>query len=283
MLSYLALHKKTSHAFGCGVFLWLLFGSALLAAECGRGEGAVVVVKKVIDGDTLRLQDGRSVRLLGVNAPEVTHGANAGQPFGVESRAAVVAFIARANKKVRLTAEAQALDAYGRSLAHVYDLQGRSLAVNLLAQGMALQIAVPPNTDQAACLLAVERKARQSRLGLWRSDFWAAKGATGLGVKDKGFRLVRAKVAAVTINKSVWLELDGNLAVQIPRRYWRDFTLANGEPYKQKDWLALRGITIEVRGWINPRTGRSTSGAGKRYKPLIMQLKSSASLQIHGF
>jgi endonuclease YncB( thermonuclease family) len=104
-----------------GVFLCLcsLFLPSAAVAECGFPTGELVQVARVSDGDTLKLQDGRSVRVLGINAPEIVHGNRPGQPLGRESRAAAQAFIDASKGKVRLGFERETHDHYGRFLAHV--------------------------------------------------------------------------------------------------------------------------------------------------------------------
>lgn len=257
-----------------GVFLCLLLVLPA-AADCGlpAGSGSLQKVVRVSDGDTIKLDDGRSVRVLGVNAPELAHGNRPAQPLANEARLAAQAFIQRAGGKVRLGFEREKADRYGRLLAHVYDTRGRSLAAELLQKGMALQIAVPPNIAQARCLSAFERRARKGSIGVWRHQYWNAYPAVLLSPRDAGFRHVRGKVVRVDVNSSAWLELEGNLAVRIAKQDWPEFG------NNRRDWLALQGKTIEVRGWLlarKPKKGRD----GKSFKPLLLQLRSATSLQL---
>jgi len=41
------------------------------------------LVKRVVDGDTLLLDNNRFVRYIGINAPEVQHGNENEEPFGI--------------------------------------------------------------------------------------------------------------------------------------------------------------------------------------------------------
>src|SRR5690606_5958204 len=81
-------------------------------------------VAQVVDGDTLRLRDGRTVRLLAINAPELANDGNPEQPLARASREAVVAFIA-GTEFVQLSFESRRADRYGRILAHVTHPSGR--------------------------------------------------------------------------------------------------------------------------------------------------------------
>lgn len=253
-----------------GVFLCLFFPLAVMA-ECGLPSGDSVLVARVSDGDTLKLQDGRSVRVLGINAPEIAHGNVSGQPFGRESRAQAQVFVDAAKGKVRLGFERQTKDRYGRLLAHVYDARGRSLAAEQLRSGMALQIAVPPNHAQMDCLSPLERGARNNKQGLWRSVYWQALSIQLLRGDETGFRHVRGRIVKVDINSAVWLEFEGQLVVRVAKKDWALF--AN----KKSDWLNLKGKEVELRGWISLR---QLSRQYRQFKPLIMQLRSPSSLKV---
>lgn len=260
-----------------GVFLCLfsLFSPALVVAECGLPAGELVQVARVSDGDTLKLQDGRSVRVLGINAPEIVHGNKPGQPLGRESRAAAQTFIDAGNGKVYLGFERETHDHYGRLLAHVYDSRGRSLAAAQLSSGMALQIAVPPNIAQMDCLLSAEREARQKSLGVWRNKYWQPLPTLSLRGDEAGFRLVRGRIAKVDINSAVWLELEGKLVAKIAKKDWPLFAdQKNG--WQKSDWLTLKGKAVELRGWIRPQQSRRS----QQFKPLVMQLRSASSIKV---
>lgn len=258
------------------VSLWPIKG----LAECGSSSGASVQVVRVSDGDTLKLQDGRSVRVLGINAPEITHGKKAGQPLGRESRAAAQVFIDRAQGQVRLGYEREQRDHYGRLLAHVYDDRGRSLAAEQLRTGMAMQVGVPPNIAQAQCLAAVEQVARNKKLGIWRNQYWQPLPANSMRGDETGFRLVSGRVAKVDINSAVWLELDGKLVVRIAKKDWPLFdkeSFGNEKfGHDKRAWRALLGRKIELRGWINQQKSKRS----QQFKPLVLQLRSPSSLRV---
>lgn len=249
-----------------GVFLCLLFALPVFA-ECGKPEGVLLSVKHVADGDTLKLADGRSVRVLGINAPELARGNKPAQPYGQASRSAAQQFVRQADGRVRLGFERERTDHYGRLLAHVYDAKGRSLGAAMLQQGMAAHIAVPPNTVQADCLQPFEQAARTSGLGLWRDRYWNYAPADQLSPKEGGFRVVSGRVQKVEVNSSVWLELKGNLVVRIARQDWLGFG------YTKQQWLSLKGQSVAVRGWIQVREARQ----GR--KPLVLQVRTPHALQ----
>ncbi len=264
--------KKTPASLLAGVFLCLL-SSASVLAECGRPDTASIAVAKVQDGDTLKLSDGRSVRVLGINAPEITVGQKRGQPLGQEALVSARKFVAQAGGEVRLGFDVEKRDHYGRWLAHVYDNSGRSLAVEQVRAGMAFQISVPPNRAQESCLSSVEARARKNPSGVWRNSYWSSFPSTSLTTSDTGFRLVRGKVARVDVNSSVWIELEGELVAQIKKSDWQAFG--------RSDWQSLVGKTLEVRGWITARKDSGSSKEGKRrFKALVISLRAPSSLKV---
>jgi micrococcal nuclease len=86
-------------------------------------QGDFDVVERVVDGDTLVLQSGERVRLIGVDKPETKHPSKPVQYFGKEASAFTRRMVER--KRVRLefdqanTARGHK-DRYGRTLAYVF-------------------------------------------------------------------------------------------------------------------------------------------------------------------
>ena len=246
------------------------------------GIGEAAVVERVYDGDTLKLRDGRHVRILGINTPEVDHGKEkTGQALGDEARLSAEAFFKK-DANVRLFYDVQRVDRYERTLAHVYNPKGESLSAYLLRLGLGFHVAVPPNLGLNQCLQAQEQVARQKHLGVWRDPAWRALPARGLTMRDTGFKRVVGRVDKVRVAQSVWLELDGPLVIKISPA-----DLAN---FSHKDWRSLTGKTLEVRGWVTERGGEEGSGKGKNekgrpaakrsYKSLLIQPRIESNLEL---
>lgn len=276
--------KKTPSAktfgvllFGLPIFLWSTYANA----ECKpQGIGEVAKVDRVYDGDTLRLTDGRHVRILGMNAPEVDHGKKqTGQALGEEARIATEAFFKK-DKTVRLFYDVQRVDRYERTLAHVFDSKGNNLSGYLLRNGLAFHVAVPPNLGMNECLHGEENIARRKQLGVWKHNEWQAKPASTLKMTDTGFKRIQGKVVKVRQEKSIWLELDGPLVIKISPSDKKNFSV--------QQWQSWKGKRIEVRGWITNRgTGvvkddgfDSKAKAKKPFKPLVVQPRISGALEL---
>lgn len=122
-------------------------------------------VLEVIDGDTLVLAGGEHLRILGIDTPETRHPDLRGpQPMGPEASARLQSLVE--GREVGLEREAQDRDHYGRLLRHVW-LGRRLVAEQLLEEGLAWRLVLPPNTGHAERLARAEARARAAGRGLW--------------------------------------------------------------------------------------------------------------------
>ncbi|MBD3608997.1 MAG: thermonuclease family protein [Gammaproteobacteria bacterium] len=216
----------------------------LLAEGCQRpvvDEWATIAY--VHDGDTVRLRDGRSVRLIGINTPELARKHSAEQPLAQEAKDFLNQ--ALASKRVGLVFGPDRKDRHGRVLAHLMSPQGMNLNLELVRRGLAHAIAVPPNVNYLECYTRAEYRARKGRSGLWKLKFYQPRLASQLSGKERGFHLVRGRVVRIDESrKAYWLHLDGPIVVRITKRDIERF--ANLQIWS----LIERGV--EVRGWIHP-------------------------------
>ncbi len=202
----------------------------------------------VYDGDTIRLHDGRKVRLIGINAPEIAHPkhdrpARRDEPYSREARRAVIDLIPAAGT-IGLRIGRERRDRYGRLLAHVYLPDGRSLEGILLSRGLAMRIAIPPNTRAQDCYARAEHEARRRRIGLWADPYYRPLASDALPADIAGFHRIQGRVVHVgRSRRSLWLDMPGGFAVRIPRSSLDAFA-----PRDPGDWL---GRTLVVRGWIH--------------------------------
>jgi micrococcal nuclease len=119
---------------------------------------------RVVDGDTLVLDGGERVRLIGVNAPESVDPRRPVEPFGEES----AAFTRRMaeGRRVRLEFDLERRDQYGRTLAYVFLEDGTFLNAEIIRQGYARAYTGFPFRYRDE-FVALEREARRERRGLW--------------------------------------------------------------------------------------------------------------------
>jgi len=148
-----------------GLFFFLLFIPILSIA------GEWVEVTRVYDGDTIQVRDGRHIRLLGINAPEVNHkGSQArfqkAEPFGEQAKQYVTKEVL--GQKVSFEWDHENRDHYNRVLAYVFLLDGTFVNEKMLEQGLAYCLPKSPNNRYGKRLLRVQQAAMDSQRGLWQ-------------------------------------------------------------------------------------------------------------------
>ncbi|AHL31754.1 nuclease [Pseudomonas brassicacearum] len=222
--------------------IWLTGAQAFCPAPTGLPQ---VKVQRVVDGDTLRLADGRSVRMIGLNSPELGRQGRSDEPFAVAARRRLEALVATGDGRVGLVLGKEGKDRYGRTLAHVYSADGTNLEAKLLAEGLGFHVAVAPNVDLADCQAAAERQAREAGLGLWkRSPVLDTR-----QIKTPGFAVLSGRVSEVRRNRGgVWLELQDSVVLRVAPNFLGRFDRAALEH--------LKGRQIEARGWVVDRSRR---------------------------
>ncbi|HSX71814.1 MAG TPA: thermonuclease family protein [Pseudomonas sp.] len=202
-------------------------------------------VAKVVDGDTLRLADGRSVRLIGINAPERARDGRPAEPFAEAARKRLQALVAADGGRIGLRLGRRPRDHYGRTLAHVYGRQGQNLEAQLLAEGLGFRVAFEPATGLERCQREAERAAREERIGLWQQ----ARVVGPFDLRRGGFALVGGRVEKVQRNRGgLWIEMDGPLVLRVEPKLLRHFDAAALQ--------RLAGQRIEARGWVIDRSHR---------------------------
>ncbi|MDR9860616.1 MULTISPECIES: thermonuclease family protein [Pseudomonas] len=249
-MGFSSLLKKASLA---GAFfvsaIWLSAAQAFCPAPSGL---AIVAVQRVVDGDTVRLSDGRSVRMIGLNTPELGKQGRSDEPFALMARKRLEALVADSGGRVGVLPGKQAKDHYGRTLAHLYSVSGANLEAQMLADGLGFQVAVAPNVDLVTCQQAAERSARQAGRGLWRqSPVLKAE-----QIQRSGFAVVSGRVSKVQRNRGgIWIELQDSLVLRVAPNLVGQFDNARLQ--------ALKGKQIEARGWVVDRSRRGGLQSGQ--------------------
>jgi len=229
----------------------LLLGAAAGAADAAgcafepQGEGRVATV---IDARSFRLQDGREVRLAGIElvSPDKQ----------VANRTPALAGMLN-DRDVELRGEDDTPDRYGRQPAFVFLAPAETLVqAELLAQGEALVSATVIDRECAALLMAAEATARQAKRGFW-GDPAAIKNTESPGDILAGigrFTVVEGKVLSVRqAGATTYLNFGRNwtrdFAVTISRRVLPVFETAGVVP------KSLENRRIRVRGFVEARGG----------------------------
>jgi endonuclease YncB( thermonuclease family) len=226
--------------------VWLALCLLLLPlVAAARTETATV--RHVVDGDSVILADDRQVRLIGINTPELGRDGAPDQPLARAARDRLRELVQ--GKTVRLTFESESRDRHGRWLAHVALTDGRSAETDLLENGLAWAVAIPPNIGEHARHRAAEAGARRARRGVWGHSYYVARDPATLTSSDTGFRQVRGRVTHVgRSRKYVYLDMAARFALRISHADWAQYFGGRAE-----DW---HGVVLEARGWIADHDGR---------------------------
>jgi len=155
----------------CFTVLVCLFLGALQQAAVHAD--ALHTVTHVVDGDTIVLENGEVVRLLGIDAPEIKHTTKAGVEMGKEAAAFTRKLVE--GKKVRLefdlsNSTTNHKDSWKRTLAYVFLSDGTFVNAELVKQGYAFIIPGFVHKYQKE-FERLEREARENKRGLWKNAF----------------------------------------------------------------------------------------------------------------
>jgi micrococcal nuclease len=104
---------------------------------------------------------------IGIDAPEPrNNGTRPKSYFGAESTNYLRLLLK--DKKVRLEYDVAKYDRYGRTLAYAYLEDGSFVNAEMVRNGFAIVMTVPPNVRHQATFNALATKARRQNTGLWK-------------------------------------------------------------------------------------------------------------------
>jgi len=133
-------------------------------AEASYGQGHARVVK-VYDGDTVSIViKGRKekIRLIGIDAPEIKQ-----KPWGTRAKRHLEKLLAASERKVVLEFDVEKRDKYGRFLCYIFSSDGKMLNLQMVRDGYAMLLTIPPNIKYVDELKAAQTEARQRGCGIW--------------------------------------------------------------------------------------------------------------------
>ncbi|HHY48929.1 MAG TPA: thermonuclease family protein [Alphaproteobacteria bacterium] len=228
----------------------------LAAGACeGLAGGPRGVVTAVTDGDTVILDSGLIVRLIGMQAPKLPLGRAGFEPWPLaqEAKAALEALVL--GKPVELRYGGERLDRHGRALGHLF-VSGESelwVQQRMVADGFARVYSFPDNRACLAELFAAESGARAMRLGIWADPYYTVRRADrpeALAALAGRYELIEGRVLlADRVGNRVFLNFG---------RHWKeDFTAVIDSAALRMfaalglDPAALDGALVRVRGWLD--------------------------------
>lgn len=138
-----------------------------------------ILVKRAVDGDTIQLESGERVRLIGIDTPEmhISDKLYRDSQRTAQDIRTIQALGRRAyeftrnlveGKRVALEFDVEKHDKYNRLLAYVYLKDGTFVNAKIVEEGYASLLTIPPNVKYAELFLKLYQKARNNKRGLWK-------------------------------------------------------------------------------------------------------------------
>ena len=235
-----------------------------------------VEVTQVFDGDTVLLADGRKIRVIGVNTPELGHHNRPVEPLAALAQETLIQLLLEVEVDRRKTLPVSALlrvggdlkDHYGRTLGHLFSLSGINVTSRLLVDGLGFHVAIPPNLWFADCYFAAQQKARGIAVGVWDLPYYGAKPAAANSLSG-GYQRIYGKIEKLFMSqKFIWIDLVGGVTIKLNRR---DNKSQQGKVLKrvldayEKKALGLLPA-IEIQGWMVDRMRWGSKMAAKIQK-----------------
>ncbi|KAB2943923.1 MAG: thermonuclease family protein [Hyphomicrobium sp.] len=228
--------------------------------SCTLQAGPTRSVVRVIDAETVLLDDHQEVRLIGALAPRSPDLSPSAQPWPPEDAAIAALRALVLGRSISLATSGRARDRYGRRLAHLFvERDGERMWVQgeMLAAGHARVYGLPGSYACMRELLAHEVVAREAGSGLWASAAYAVRSARRsreLMRRRNSYEIVAGNIVKVAMTKA-------RTYINFGRDWRRDFTagiearVLRAHPEWAKQLAALEGKRVEVRGWIQYRNG----------------------------
>ena len=149
----------------------IFFLSFLLLSCSFSQDYSNIKVIEVIDGDTIKLSNGKLLRYIGIDTPEVRIKKGSQfiydpQPFAREAT--------QFNKKlvegkfIKVEFDLQKTDRYGRLLGYCF-IKDTFINAELIKNGYAVLYTYPPNVKYVDLLLKLQKEARNRKVGLWKN------------------------------------------------------------------------------------------------------------------
>lgn len=212
-------------------------------------------VVTVVDGDTVVLADGESVRLVGLQAPKLPLDRPdfRAWPLADEAKATLGRLVL--GREVTLAAGGREGDRHDRILAHIFDAEtGLWVQGAMLSAGMARVYSFPDNRALVAEMLAREAAARQAGRGIWGHPYYALRRPEETQDLIGSFQVVEGRVLAAAIVR-------GRSFLNFGEDWREDFTASLAPPVTRSfqdqgiDPRDYEGRRLRLRGWVTSYDG----------------------------
>ena len=216
--------------------------------------GQTAKVTAVVDGDTVVLETGRQVRLVGIQAPKLPLGRAGFEkwPLADEAKQTLESLVL--GRSVTLAFGGQHVDRHNRLLAHLFTKDGTWIQREMLKEGLARVYSFPDNRALVDKMLLHENSSRVQKNGIWRVPYYLVLDTRAAESQIDRFALVEGRVRNVA-------QVRGRVFLNFGPDWKTDFTVSiAGKHLKrfQTDGITpqdYKGRRIRVRGWLKSRNG----------------------------
>ena len=126
-----------------------------------------VKVVNVVDGDTIKIETGETVRYIGIDTPESVDPRKPVQCFAKEASLKNEELVL--GKTAELEKDITDKDKYGRLLRYIW-IEDQLVNEILVREGYAYSLSFPPDVKYQDRFIEAQRLARQEQKGLWGAD-----------------------------------------------------------------------------------------------------------------
>ena len=210
-----------------------------------------LAVAKVENAKNIVLEDGRTVRLAAIQAPNLARDkAEQDEPQALAAKEKMESLLA--GKKIRLELVSDKPDRKGRVIALGYNDKDELLQAELLRAGFAWVYTFPDSATLAVKFLPFEKEARAEKRGVWGEKTYKILTPEETPKHAGEFRLVEGKVLEVAEKRGRWF-------LNFGADWKTDFTLTI-EPRDAKNFTPeminrFKGKNVRVRGWLFEKNG----------------------------
>lgn len=236
----------------------LMLSSGPARASCELRDAGEATVVEILNTESLLLEDGRAIRLIGALAPRTqTRWAET-----MDLKETVVTGLKERllGTQVRLRFGGRERDRYGRLLTHVFvesDDDPVWVQEALIRDGLAMAYSFADNRACLRRLLKAEAQAREENAGLWEKGVFRVRDAAdpeSMEALAHSFQIVQGRVKDVALNS-------GRIYINFGED-WRTDVTATVAPSDRDNFTdsdirlrELEGRIVRVRGWLGRRNG----------------------------
>lgn len=224
--------------------------------SCGQNyDYSNIKVTHVIDGDTVKLRNGETLRYIGLDTPEIRikKGGNfvyEPQPFAIEAKKLNENLVQ--GKLIKVEFDVEKRDMYGRLLGYCFLQDGTFVNNELIKQGLAVIYTHPPNVKFSDTFFKTQQTARRAKRGIWGAYETIDAGKSYLYLNQ--IRTVRGTVKSSRLTKKCAI-----LVLSTGKNAFKVVIFENSYKYFSQRGINLSrfytGKTIEISGKIRRYNG----------------------------